>query len=167
MSRASTCGRSSRYLMRSLPAVLLRLNAQTPQKYGRSGMNLPFGPAGLGKVQQSAATCGASRLATAQAEGGFQIRALLPEISARLLEASSYCTVSAGMNGISRLQYSIASRTVSVSTVMLPLASSRFAPNAPNVAPQVCRASVLPEPQPRAKVKPALWQASAALSCVS
>src|SRR6185437_4217291 len=104
MSRASTCGRSSKYLMRSLPAVLFWLKPQTPQKYGRSGMNRPFGPAGLGNVQQSAAIFGASRLATAQAEGGFQIRALLPEISARLFDASSYCTVSAGMNGISRLQ---------------------------------------------------------------
>ena len=37
----------------------------------------------------SAATAGASRLATAHAEGGFQISALLPEINARLLDASS------------------------------------------------------------------------------
>ena len=32
---------------------------------------------------------GLSRMATTQAEGGLKIRALLPEISARLLEASS------------------------------------------------------------------------------
>ena len=52
-------------------------------------MKRPFGPAGAGKVQQSAATDGSSRLATAQAEGGLKISALLPEISARLFEASS------------------------------------------------------------------------------
>ena len=39
--------------------------------------------------------------------------------------------------GIIRWQYSIASFTLSVSTVMLPLASTKFAPNAPKVAPQV------------------------------
>ena len=59
-------------------------------------MKRPFGPDGAGNVQQSAATCGASRFATAQAEGGLKISALLPEISARLFEASSKLTASAG-----------------------------------------------------------------------
>jgi len=44
---------------------------------------------GAGKGQQSAATVGASRFATAHADGGFQISALWPEISARLFDASS------------------------------------------------------------------------------
>src|SRR6202166_992895 len=110
LSTASRCERVSR---RSLAALVALEKFQMPQKYGRWGTMRPFGPRGLENVQQSSATCGASRLATAQAEGGFQISALLPEIKARLLEASSYWTVSAGMNGISRWQYSIASRTVS------------------------------------------------------
>ena len=50
---------------------------------------------------------------------------------------------------------------------MLPLASTRSAPNAPNVAPQVWLASVLPEPQPKPIGKPALNDASAIFSCVS
>ena len=93
-----------------------------PQKYGRCGTRRPFGPRGLGKVQQSAATCGASRLATAQAEGGFQISAALPEISARLFEASSHCTASGGMNFTIFWQYSIAAITLSDSMVISPLA---------------------------------------------
>src|SRR3954467_4638447 len=163
----STASRCDRYSRMSLAALVALEKFQMPQKYGRCGTGRPFGPRGLEKVQQSAAICGASRLATAHAEGGFQIMALLPEMRARLLEASSNCTVSAGRNGTSRLQYSIAAMTPGESTVMLPLASIRSPPNAPNVAPQVWRASVLPEPQPSANVNPALWQASAALSCVS
>ncbi len=70
-------------------AVWLRENCQTPQNDWENGTKRPLGPFGAENVQQSAATCGASRLATAHAEGGFQINALLPEISARLLDASS------------------------------------------------------------------------------
>ena len=68
---------------------MLELKFQIPQENAPSGMNRPFGPFGAGNVQQSAATFGASRFATAQAEGGFQISALLPEINARLFDASS------------------------------------------------------------------------------
>src|SRR5476651_2526262 len=107
----STASRCDRYIRISLAALVALEKFQMPQKYGRCGTSRPFGPRGLENVQQSAATCGASRFATAQAEGGFQINALLPEIRARLFEASSYWTVSAGMNWIRRLQYSIAAMT--------------------------------------------------------
>src|SRR5215813_9926548 len=50
---------------------------------------------------------------------------------------------------------------------MLPLASTRCAPNAPNVAPQVWFASVLLAPQPSANSLPPLWHCSAILSCFS
>jgi hypothetical protein len=76
-------------VIRSFAADLFWLNPQTPQKKLKVGKNRPFGPLGAGNVQQSAATCGASRFATAQADGGLKISALLPEISARLFEASS------------------------------------------------------------------------------
>src|SRR5215213_9310296 len=120
-----------------------------PQKYGRWGTMRPFGPFGLGKVQQSAATCGASRFATAHADGGFQMSAAFPEISARLFEASSHWIASGGMNFTSFWQYSMAAMTLSDSIVILPLATTRSAPKAPNVAPQTWLASVLPEPQPK------------------
>src|SRR3954452_20594877 len=50
---------------------------------------------------------------------------------------------------------------------MLPLPSTRCAPNAPNVAPQVWFASVLLIPQPSANRRPALWHCSAICSCFS
>src|SRR5215472_18069592 len=99
------------YSMKSFAAPLFCANDQTPQKYGRCGTMRPFGPSGLGNVQQSSATCGASRLATAQADGGFQISAALPEISARLFEASSQLTASGGMNFTIFWQYSMAAIT--------------------------------------------------------
>ena len=43
------------------------------QKNGRNGANRPFGPIGKPWVQHCSATCGASRLATAHALGGFMI----------------------------------------------------------------------------------------------
>ena len=101
------------------------------------GTRRPLIPLGLGNVQQSAATWGASRFATAQAEGGFQTIAARPEISARLFDASSQLTVSAGMNCAIFLQYSMHAMTASVSVVIFPLASTKSAPNAPNVAPQI------------------------------
>ena len=88
-------------------------------------------------------------MATAQADGGFQISAALLEISARLLEASSHCTASDGMNFTNFWQYSITAITLSESMVISPLALTRSAPNAPNVAPQVWLASVLFWPQPK------------------
>src|SRR5256885_17209688 len=117
--------------MRSFAAPLFCANDQMPQKYGRAGTSRPLAPFGVGNVQQSAATSGASRLATAQADGGFQIIALLPEIRARLFEASSQLTESGDMNCTSFLAYSMAIITLSLSIVMLPLASTRSAPNAP------------------------------------
>src|SRR5215471_350389 len=48
-----------------------------------------------------------------------------------------------------------------------PLPSTRCAPNAPNVAPQVWLASVLLAPQPSANSLPALKTCSAILSCFS
>src|SRR5271157_5812070 len=94
----STASRWERYSRMSLAALVALEKFQMPQNYGRCGSMRPFGPRGFEKVQQSSATCGASRLATAQAEGGFQIKALLPEMSARLFEASSQLTASGGMN---------------------------------------------------------------------
>ena len=87
--RSSTCSRCERYSSRSFAACLLRLYDQIAQKYGLYATNRPFGPRGAEIVQQSCATCGWSRLATAQAEGGLKIRALWPEISARLFDALS------------------------------------------------------------------------------
>src|SRR4029077_9480284 len=59
----------------------------------------PFGPFGAGNVHNCSATFGASRLATAQAEGALKIRALCPEISALLFEASSQAKTLGGKNG--------------------------------------------------------------------
>jgi hypothetical protein len=53
--------------------------------------------------QHCSAICGASRLATAQALGGFMISAPLPEISHLLLEASSQAATSGGRNAINFL----------------------------------------------------------------
>src|ERR1700722_15128098 len=153
--------------MMSFAAPLFWANDHTPQKYGRCGTRRPFTPSGLGNVQQSAATSGASRLATAQADGGFQMYAALPEISARLFEASSQLTASDGMNFTIFAMYSMTCITLSDSTVMFLLPSTRSAPKAPNVAPQVWLASVLLEPHPKPMGKPALKLASAILSWVS
>ena len=53
-------------------------------------------------VQHFSATAMLSRLATAQAEGGLKTSADLPEISARLFEASSQAQTSFGRNFDSR-----------------------------------------------------------------
>ena len=71
---------------------------QMPQKYGRNGAKRPFGPDGMPCVQHCSATCGASRLATAQALGGFMISAPLPETSYLLFEALSQAGASGGRN---------------------------------------------------------------------
>src|SRR3954463_12248635 len=88
---------------RLLAAALFFEKFQMLQKYGRYGANLPLGPAGKPWVQHCSATCGASRLATAQALGGFMIIAPLPETSHLLLEASSHAATSGGRNEISFL----------------------------------------------------------------
>src|SRR5437868_10879918 len=98
---------------------------QMPQKYGRNGATRPFGPAGKPCVQHCSATCGASRLATAQALGGFMIIAPRPEISHLLFDASSQAGASAGKNFASLTLYSSAWRTESVLTVMSPFPFTR------------------------------------------
>src|SRR6516225_10929346 len=81
---------------RLLAAALLLLNDHSPQKNGWKGTNRPFGPAGMPCVHSCSATCGASRLATAQALGGFMISAPRPETSHLLFEESSQAGASGG-----------------------------------------------------------------------
>ena len=107
-----------------------------PWKRGRTDTNRPLGPLGMPCVQSFSATCGASRLATAQALGGLKIKAPLPETSHLLLEALSQAPTSGGRNSPSRLRYSRACRTASDFTVMLPLASTSSAPCARKNAPE-------------------------------
>src|SRR6478752_3990283 len=92
-----------RYISRLLAADWFLLKFQVPQKNGTNGAKRPFGPAGNPCVQHCSATCGASRLATAQALGGFMIKAPLPEISHLLLEPSSHAGASFGRKAISFL----------------------------------------------------------------
>src|SRR6478736_3382955 len=101
------------------------LKFQTPQKNGTNGAYRPFGPTGKPCVQSCSATCGASRLATAQALGGFMISAPRPETSHLLFEASSQAGASAGKNLASLTLNSSAWRTASLFTVMSPLALTR------------------------------------------
>src|SRR5215470_15021234 len=54
------------------------------------GVKRPFGPAGMPWVHNCSAICGASRLATAQALGGFMISAPLPAIRYLLFDALSH-----------------------------------------------------------------------------
>src|SRR5215470_16902114 len=103
-------------------------NFHTPQKNGTAGSNRPFGPFGDGNVHNCSATFGASRTATAQAEGGFMISAPLPEISHLLLPASSQAKTSGGKAGTAFLNHSSTCFTGSVLTVMLPSLSIRKAP---------------------------------------
>src|SRR3954452_14231786 len=92
-----------RYISRLLAADWFLLKFQVPQKNGTNGAKRPFGPAGNPWVQHCSATCGASRLATAQALGGFMIIAPRPEISHLLLDASSQDGASVGSTAISFL----------------------------------------------------------------
>src|SRR6185369_15539272 len=103
-------------------------NFQTPQKNGTAGSKLPFGPLGVGKVQSCSATFGASRTATAQAEGGLKISDDWPEISALLFEASSHAKTSGGRTGTSFLNHSSTCFVASDLTVMLPSLSVIWAP---------------------------------------
>ena len=87
-------------------------------------MKRPSGPAGIGTVQQFAETCGASRFATAHAEGGLKISAERPEISARLFDASSQAQTSLGRKRDRRTMYSTAVRSFALPrTVTLPRSS--------------------------------------------
>ena len=62
--------------------LVLREAPDAPEE-GRKGVNRPTAPAGKGTDQHFSATCGASRFATAQAEGGLKISADLPEMTPR------------------------------------------------------------------------------------
>src|SRR6188508_3202259 len=106
-----------------------------PQKDGCAGSKRPFGPFGDGKCQHCSATFGASRTATAQAEGGFMISAAWPEISALLLLESSQAKTSGGRNGTSFLNHSSTCFTWSDLTMVLPSLSTSCAPYALNTAP--------------------------------
>src|SRR5262245_21291652 len=99
-----------------------------PHRYGRNGAKRPLGPDGKLCVQHCSATWGASRLATAQALGGFMISEPLPEISHLLLLLSSHAGASAGRNWASLAMYSRAWRTLSDFTVMLPFSFTSMAP---------------------------------------
>src|SRR6185369_2382380 len=103
----------------------------------------PLGPFGAGKVQSRSATFGASRFATAQAEGALKMNALWPEISALLFEASSQAKTLGGKNGTVFLHHSSTVRVASLLTVISPLASTSCAPWALNNAPTHCTASLV------------------------
>src|SRR6267142_5326547 len=100
----------------------------TPQKNGTVGSMRPLGPFGEGNVHSCSATFGASRTATAQAEGGLKISAAWPEISALLLLESSQAKTSGGRTGTSFLNHSSTCFTDSDLTVMLPSLSTSSAP---------------------------------------
>src|ERR1051326_8943413 len=117
-------------------------------------------------VQQFFATSGLSRLATLQALGGFMMLEPLPEMSQRLLPASSQANTSGGLSGISFLKYSSAARVSAELILMLSLASTNWAPNEGNSAPTQSIASVVcPIGSPTGK--PALCSCSAVLRYVS
>src|ERR1700741_3090473 len=84
-TKRPTDSRSHRCISRLLADDLFCEKLQIPQYDGWPGSNRPFGPFGDGKCQHCSPTFGASRTATAQAEGGFMMKALCPEISALLL----------------------------------------------------------------------------------
>src|SRR5437764_3241026 len=133
-----------------------------PQYEGCAGSKRPFGPFGDGKCQHCSATFGASRTATAQAEGGLKINAAWPEISALLFEESSQAKTSGGSNGTSFLNQPSTCFTGSDLTVMLPSLSTSSAPCAVNTAPtQLAVSGVWPIANPNGW--PALWHFSAAV----
>src|SRR4029079_19587670 len=101
-----------------------------------------FGPFGGGNVHSCSAILGTSRLATAQAEGALKMRALCPEISALLLDASSQAKTLSGRNGASFLNHAKTPRTASFLTVMLPFSSTSCAPWLLKTAPVICTASL-------------------------
>src|SRR3954452_7467887 len=166
MQSCSACSRSLRYSISSLAAVLVLPKLQTPQKYGRYGRKRPFGPAGNGGVQHLLPTSGLSRTATAQADGGLKMSALLPEMRARLFEASSQEYTSPGKCGISLFMYSSAARTPSDLTVTSPLALTSSAPKLAYSEPTQSTAS-LSWPMGNPNGYPALLHFSAAVRNVS
>src|SRR5579871_3632407 len=93
------------------------------------------------KVQSCSAIFGASRLATAQALGGFMIKAPLPAISHLLLLASSQANTSGGSTATSFLNHSSTWRVASEATVILPSSSTSCAPYELNTVPVQSTAS--------------------------
>jgi sugar phosphate isomerase/epimerase len=95
--------------------------------------------------------CGASRTATAQADGGFMIIEPRPDTSHLLFDASSHEGESAGYSLASCVAKSSALRTFSLFAVMFSFWSTSTAPNALKIAPAVSTESdVVPSPMPNA-----------------
>src|SRR5437764_219533 len=128
LSRVSTEERCDRKSNRLFAADLLVEKFQIPQYQGMPASIRPFGPFGGGNVHNCLAISGASRTATAQAEGGLRISEPLPEIRYLLLLALSQAYTSGGRNGASRLNQSSTIFTGSELTVMLPSRSTSSAP---------------------------------------
>src|SRR5260370_6981957 len=93
----STEERWQRWVKRLFAADLFGENFQVPQKNGTAASKRPFGPFGDGKCQTCSATLGASRTATAQAEGGLKISVPWPEIRHVMFDASSQAQHTAGI----------------------------------------------------------------------
>src|SRR5213080_4748790 len=102
----STEERWQRWVKRLFAAALFFENFQVPQKNGTVASKRPFGPFGEGKCQTCSATFGASRTATAQADGGLKISAASPEMRNLLFEESSQAKASFGRFGTSFLNHS-------------------------------------------------------------
>src|ERR1700745_1007594 len=81
------------------------------------------------KVHKCSATLGASRTATAQAEGGVMIKDPWPEIRNLLFEALSQAKTLSGRNCVSLLKYSSICRVPSDLTDLLPSTSTRRTPS--------------------------------------
>src|SRR5687768_10803796 len=109
-------------------------NFHTPQKNGTVGSIRPLGPLGEGNVHSCSATLGASRTATAHAEGGLKISAACPEFSALLFDESSHAKTPVGRTGTSLLNHSSTCFISSDLTVILPSLSVICAPWARNTA---------------------------------
>src|ERR1041384_2162203 len=124
----STDERWHRKVNKLFAAALFCENFQVPQKNGTAASNRPCGPFGDGKCQTCSATLGASRTATAQADGGLKISEACPEIRNLLFEASSQANASGGRNGTSFLNHSSTCLVASDLTVMLPSLSTIRAP---------------------------------------
>src|SRR5207237_5673882 len=109
-------------------AARLGKKFQVRQKAEWVGSKRPFGPFGEWKVHSCAAMSGASRTATAQAPGGFMIKAPWPDTSHLLLAALSHANALGGKNGTAFLNHSRTPFTASDLTTMLPSSSTSDAP---------------------------------------
>src|ERR1700745_860021 len=92
----STEERADRKDRRFVAALALGEKFQIPQNPKLHGSKRPCGPLGGWKAHNSSAPLGASRTATAQAPGGFMIRAPWPETSHLLLPALSQANTLGG-----------------------------------------------------------------------